>query len=110
MTKLTESHVIGRTDEPLKYQTIGSALDEITVRFDHLEALVVRHQDIRWTYGELHCEVNALAAGFLAIGLEPGDRIAQLIFAAVARAELVEVEVLAESDRGSGGFGSTGNR
>ena len=75
MTKLTESHVIGRTDEPLKYQTIGSALDEITVRFDHLEALVVRHQDIRWTYGELHCEVNALAAGFLAIGLEPGDRI-----------------------------------
>ena len=42
--------------------------------------------------------------------LEPGDRIAQLVFAAVARAELVEVEVLADSERGASGFGSTGNR
>ena len=42
--------------------------------------------------------------------LEPGDRIAQIVFAAVARAELVEVEVLADSDRGAGGFGSTGRR
>ena len=42
--------------------------------------------------------------------LEPGDRIAQLVFATVARAELVEVEVLADSERGAGGFGSTGSR
>lgn len=42
--------------------------------------------------------------------LEPGDRIAQLVFAAVARAELVEVEVLADTERGAGGFGSTGSR
>ena len=42
--------------------------------------------------------------------LEPGDRIAQLVFAAVTRAELVEVEVLADSERGAGGFGSTGSR
>ena len=42
--------------------------------------------------------------------LEPGDRIAQLVFAAVARVELVEVEALADSDRGAGGFGSTGSR
>ena len=42
--------------------------------------------------------------------LEPGDRIAQLVFAAVARSELVEVEVLADSERGAGGFGSTGSR
>ena len=41
--------------------------------------------------------------------LEPGDRIAQLVFATVARAELVEVEVLADSERGAGGFGSTGD-
>ena len=42
--------------------------------------------------------------------IEPGDRIAQLVFAPVTRAELVEVELLADSDRGSGGFGSTGDR
>ncbi len=37
-----------------------------------------------------------------------GDRIAQLIVAPVARAEWVEVEALADTDRGRGGFGSTG--
>lgn len=37
-----------------------------------------------------------------------GDRIAQLIVAPVARAELLEVEALSETVRGSGGFGSTG--
>ena len=37
-----------------------------------------------------------------------GDRIAQLVIAPVARADLVEVEELSNTDRGSGGFGSTG--
>jgi dUTP pyrophosphatase len=40
--------------------------------------------------------------------VEPGDRIAQLAIAPVALAEPVEVEVLAESARGDGGFGSSG--
>jgi dUTP diphosphatase len=38
----------------------------------------------------------------------PGDRIAQLVIAPVAHAELVEVETLEPSTRGSGGFGHTG--
>ena len=42
--------------------------------------------------------------------LEPGDRIAQIVFAAVARARLVEADELADSQRDSGGFGSTGRR
>ena len=37
-----------------------------------------------------------------------GDRIAQLVFQKVARAELIEVEELSDSSRGDGGFGSTG--
>lgn len=37
-----------------------------------------------------------------------GDRIAQLVIAPVSRAELVEVESLTQSERGGGGFGSTG--
>ncbi|MDH3581916.1 MAG: dUTP diphosphatase, partial [Hyphomicrobiales bacterium] len=37
-----------------------------------------------------------------------GTRIAQLIVQPVARADLVEVEALDESERGGGGFGSTG--
>jgi dUTP pyrophosphatase len=37
-----------------------------------------------------------------------GERIAQMVVAAVARAELVAAPSLAATDRGSGGFGSTG--
>jgi dUTP pyrophosphatase len=37
-----------------------------------------------------------------------GERIAQLVIAPVVRAELVLVDELADSDRGAGGFGSTG--
>jgi dUTP pyrophosphatase len=37
-----------------------------------------------------------------------GDRIAQLVVAAVSRATLVEVEALSQTARGSAGFGSTG--
>jgi dUTP pyrophosphatase len=37
-----------------------------------------------------------------------GERIAQMVVAAMVRAELVPVDTLAATDRGSGGFGSTG--
>ena len=37
-----------------------------------------------------------------------GDRIAQLVLCPVARAELVEVDELPDTQRGTGGFGSTG--
>ena len=40
--------------------------------------------------------------------IEPGQRIAQVVLCPVVKAELVEVDTLPESVRGSGGFGSTG--
>ena len=40
--------------------------------------------------------------------VEPGDRIAQLVLVRVETEEAVEVEVLDETVRGAGGFGSTG--
>jgi dUTP pyrophosphatase len=40
--------------------------------------------------------------------LQRGERIAQLVIQSVGRGELIEVETLAPSDRGAGGFGSTG--
>lgn len=39
-----------------------------------------------------------------------GDRIAQLVICPVARAELIVVEELEETERGEGGFGSTGKQ
>jgi dUTP pyrophosphatase len=43
-----------------------------------------------------------------AVTIRRGERIAQLVIAPVTRAELVEATELSDSERGSGGFGSTG--
>ena len=40
--------------------------------------------------------------------IEPGERIAQLVVAKHEHVEWSEVEVLDETERGEGGFGSTG--
>lgn len=40
--------------------------------------------------------------------VEKGDRIAQMVIAPVTRAEVVEVGEVDSTDRGAGGFGSTG--
>ncbi len=42
--------------------------------------------------------------------IEHGDRVAQLVFAPVTRAHWEETDELGGSDRGAGGFGSTGKR
>lgn len=41
--------------------------------------------------------------------IRPGDRIAQLVVVDVQTPEVVEVDALAASDRGAGGFGSSGS-
>ena len=40
--------------------------------------------------------------------IEPGDRIAQLVFLSVARARFEVVDAFAETERGEGGFGHSG--
>lgn len=42
--------------------------------------------------------------------IENGERIAQLVIAGHERAKWIEVETLSETERGSGGFGSTGTK
>ncbi len=42
--------------------------------------------------------------------IEPGERVAQLVVAPVVNAELIETDALDETERGAGGFGSTGTR
>ena len=69
------SFVSGAGSKPLLYQTIGNALVEAAQRFPQRDALVVRHQDIRWTYAELLQRVDDLACGLIALGFEPGDRV-----------------------------------
>lgn len=40
--------------------------------------------------------------------VEPGERIAQLVFSKYEKADFIEVEELSETERGEGGFGHTG--
>jgi fatty-acyl-CoA synthase len=69
------SYFRGLEQPPLLESTIGDYLDDIAARFPHREALVVRHQGIRWTWGEYLCEIEKLARGLLALGIRPGDRV-----------------------------------
>jgi dUTP pyrophosphatase len=56
--------------------------------------------------GEIRVLIANLAAE--AATIRRGDRIAQLVFAPVARARFSRVEALPQTTRGAGGFGSTG--
>jgi len=69
------SYVSGVGTQPLLGETIGACFDRIVKRFGEREALVVRHQNIRWTYRELQRRANNLAVALLRLGLNPGERI-----------------------------------
>ena len=69
------SYVHGAHPLPLIGDTIGAHLDRVAARFPDRDALVVPHQDVRWTWQELRERAERLAAGLLGLGLQPGDRI-----------------------------------
>jgi fatty-acyl-CoA synthase len=69
------SYVCGTSDAPLLYSTIGAALDRTVALHADREALVVCHQETRWTWSELGGRVDALAASFITMGLQIGDRV-----------------------------------
>lgn len=69
------SYVHGATPQALIGQTIGQLFDQTCREHGRREALVVRHQQIRWSYEELREQVDRLACGLIRLGLKPGDRI-----------------------------------
>ncbi len=73
MTQLSYSS--GRSDTGLLGITIGDMLDVTVAEHGTNEALVARHQGIRWTYAELGERVDALARAFMALGVERGERV-----------------------------------
>ena len=69
------SHARGATEPPLIEQTIGALFDAMVERYPEREALVVAHQQRRYTYRQLQTEANRLASALLGLGLSPGDRV-----------------------------------
>jgi fatty-acyl-CoA synthase len=70
---LAYAHGVSAT--PLLGETIGANLARTVAAHGDRDALVVRHQGIRWTYADLDERVDRVARGLLAAGLERGDRV-----------------------------------
>ncbi|MCA1385701.1 MULTISPECIES: AMP-binding protein [Bradyrhizobium] len=75
MADKADSYVCGISDAPLLGHTIGRSPDQAAQRWCNREALVSPSHGVRWTWKEFAERVDALAAGFLALGLERGERI-----------------------------------
>ena len=72
---MADSYASGSSTTPLLGETIGDNLDAAAQRFAEREALVVCHQDVRWTYAELRERADRLARALIAAGLERCDRV-----------------------------------
>jgi fatty-acyl-CoA synthase len=69
------SYVHGATNVPLIGSTIGDLLDQVVDRFPDRDALISRHQKIRYTYSQLKEECEKLARSLMACGVAKGDRV-----------------------------------
>jgi fatty-acyl-CoA synthase len=69
------SYASGAAESALLGETIGANLERTADRFPTREALVVRHQGLRYTYAELNEAVDCVARGLIAAGLARGDRL-----------------------------------
>jgi fatty-acyl-CoA synthase len=75
MSAITDSYAHGASDIPLIGATIGASFDRTVATWGDRPGLIVRQQGIRWTYRALGEKVDAFAAGLVALGLQPGERI-----------------------------------
>jgi fatty-acyl-CoA synthase len=69
------SYISGTSTKPLLGITIGDMFDDIAARFHDNDALIVHHQNVRFTYKQLHNVVDACAMAFLALGIQKGERV-----------------------------------
>jgi len=69
------SYISGTSTKPLLGICIGDMLDESAQRFPQQDALIVVHQNIRFTYQEFQAKVNECARAFMALGVQKRDRV-----------------------------------
>jgi fatty-acyl-CoA synthase len=69
------SFVSGTSDRPLLFRTVDGVLKAAAAEYPARPALVVSHQSMRFTFADLDREVERVARGMIACGLETGERI-----------------------------------
>ncbi|WP_153786989.1 fatty acid CoA ligase family protein [Pseudomonas sp. EMN2] len=69
------SYSQGNPDKPLLNHCIGDAFDATVARFPDREALIVRHQQLRYTWRQLAEAVDQHARALMALGVQAGDRL-----------------------------------
>jgi fatty-acyl-CoA synthase len=69
------SYISGSSETPMIGDTIGRCFDRIAARFPDSEALVSCYQGIRYTWRELHREVERVARGILSLDVKRDDRV-----------------------------------
>jgi fatty-acyl-CoA synthase len=69
------SYSQGNQTKALLSQCIGDAFDTTVARFPERDALVVRHQALRYTWQQLADAVDQHARALMALGVQPGDRL-----------------------------------
>ncbi|MEC4560211.1 AMP-binding protein [Pseudomonas inefficax] len=69
------SYTRGRQDQALLTQTIGQAFDATVARYADGEALVSRHQGLRYSWRQLAEQVEVHARALMALGVNTGDRV-----------------------------------
>ncbi len=70
-----KAHDAGPTDVPILEETIGENFERTVAAHPDAEALVDAAGDRRWTYRELNDEIDVVARGLMALGIEPGERV-----------------------------------
>ncbi|KFF47031.1 AMP-binding protein [Pseudomonas sp. BRG-100] len=75
MDQPNQSYSRGSQDKRLLAMTIGQAFDQTVAQYPGGEALVVRHQQRRYTWRQLAETVDLHARAFLALGMQIGDRL-----------------------------------
>ncbi|WP_319456669.1 MULTISPECIES: AMP-binding protein [unclassified Mycobacterium] len=70
-----KSYDAGPTDTPVLEETIGANFERIAALHPDGDALVDVAQGQRYTYTELNAEIDLVARGLMALGIEKGDRV-----------------------------------